>query len=507
MSIKRVKTINRICVILFLLLAAALMLLSLTAVSESVWVEHDADFALITSWGLVIKKLGISPLSAPDLKSALRLMLDMESALLLAGAIALAAALVLSVRHVLLRRRISLMAKQILIALPLTAVGLHIIYVEVTKDIREMSSTHLQAEYFLSGIRSALTLRIFALVLVIMLSCLILSFIAIKRFAGLRRAAVALSRGEYGYRVRVKGNDEVTDIARAFNSMAERVEHSFDAISKTNSSFSRFVPQELFAILGKESALDINPGDSALRRCSLLCFYTSAFEEYTGGDLFDNLSRYYQEVMPAVHSEGGVVEHCSETEMLALFQKPPSSAILAAGRIIDALRNSGAVVGNCADSCCAVIGCRSIRIGVIGHENKLSAVVVSGFIRESRLIGNLAEKLGCRILMTGEAYSQGGLPKGAAFRFIGNAEVGNVTYPLYEVFPDGPYTERFREAKLFGRAVELYYSSEFYEARNLFVEVIKKSPGDLVAREYLLLSDILLQTSEPPRPLLSAGGK
>ncbi|MBO7335516.1 MAG: hypothetical protein J6U42_01105, partial [Lachnospiraceae bacterium] len=42
------------------------------------------------------------------------------------------------------------------------------------------------------------------------------------------------------------------------------------------------------------------------------------------------------------------------------------------------------------------------------------------------------------------------------------------------------------------KALELYYASDFYLARNLFAEVVKECPEDLVARWYLFKCEGML---------------
>lgn len=359
----------------------------------------------------------------------------------------------------------------------------------------EAAIPYLQTSFFLEQTERSLTVRVTALMLAVTAAYLAVLYLALRRLGKLRRGTSALREGNYAYRVRVRGRDEIADIAEAFNAMAERVGDAVSNISGTSESYSRFVPREMFAVLDRETALDVKPGDSADVPAALLCLYTETFETYRGDDLFENLCRYYEAVMPAVLSRGGVIVSYTEDELWALFIDRRTGAAVRAAE--SAVKSAIKAAGDLNVECAAVIGKADIKVGVIGHGNRLSAAIVSPLVREFRKLAGIGGRLGCRILMTADAYAD---VNGAAdSRFIGYAQTdGETAKPLYELLLEDSKRAGRDE---FAHALKLYHEGSYYEARAVFIEVIKKSPQDLTAREYLLLSDALTQSPGEPKPI------
>ena len=69
------------------------------------------------------------------------------------------------------------------------------------------------------------------------------------------RASQAMARGEYGQRIEVRGRDEVADLARAFNQMAQQVDRSSRAMRQLIADVSHELKTPLTSIRGFSQAL------------------------------------------------------------------------------------------------------------------------------------------------------------------------------------------------------------------------------------------------------------
>lgn len=75
-----------------------------------------------------------------------------------------------------------------------------------------------------------------------------------------------------------------------------------------------------------------------------------------------------------------------------------------------------------------------------------------------------------------------------SMRCIGYIVISGVNRNLYEVLEAYPASQRYAmemQTGKFTRALELYYGSDFYLARNIFAEILRECPQDEVAKWYL----------------------
>ena len=76
-----------------------------------------------------------------------------------------------------------------------------------------------------------------------------------RPIAEMTRASQAMARGEYGQRIEVRGRDEVADLARAFNQMAQQVDRSSRSMRQLIADVSHELKTPLTSIQGFSQAL------------------------------------------------------------------------------------------------------------------------------------------------------------------------------------------------------------------------------------------------------------
>jgi hypothetical protein len=88
----------------------------------------------------------------------------------------------------------------------------------------------------------------------------------------------------------------------------------------------------------------------------------------------------------------------------------------------------------------------------------------------------------------------------ASLRYIGFVSAGGKELKLYEVLDALPASARYlREntAKNFAEALRLFYERDFYFARNIFSDILRKSPEDEIAKWYLFECEKYLDEAVP----------
>ena len=140
-------------------------------------------------------------------------------------------------------------------------------------------------------------------------------------------------------------------------------------------------------------------------------------------------------------------------------------------------------------------------IGIVGAEERLEAMTISEHTSFTRFLQPLAAEYGAAVLMTGSAA--GLIPdfhRRYHARTIGFVRMKTLDRleRLYDVFDgDGETTRRLKEEtrEQFEKGVALFCSHQYYEARLLFIEVLKKHRRDRAAKNYLYLCDTYYRQS------------
>lgn len=228
-------------------------------------------------------------------------------------------------------------------------------------------------------------------------------------------------------------------------------------------SYSRFVPIEMFKLLNRESVLEVTAGNGATVNAALLELRIHG--EYDGEDFFRYLNVFFERVTPCITQNGGIIERHADNGLTAIF----------AGGAEYALKAAVGLGGKCT----AVISNERVSVGIIGYDRRISMGIVS---RHSlKKLAELGEKMGCSVILTDGGGSLNS-------RLLGYAG-GRAVYDVFEYDTPELKKGKLDTQRTFERAVALYHDADFHGARNGFIEVIKRSPLDLAAREYLLLSD------------------
>ena len=325
----------------------------------------------------------------------------------------------------------------------------------------------------------------------------------------LKNSARAIAGGDYSARVKITAADEVAEIAAAFNNMAESVDESYRHIQAIRDGYRQFVPEKMMAILGKKSIEQVGPGTYAHLRANYLLLSTDSFEFYRNKEFFDALSRFYGCVMPPITNAGGVIERYAGRGLTAVFDSSTETALNALIHMFAALDQLNAQLrlkGLAEMECRTMLSYGDSVMGVAGDSRRLNLITVSRFTYEAGQVGRMGKKYGCRVVLTKAALESLGkeLPR-YRHRLLGYISNDQLLLPIYDFYDsEEPSLMEAKDQtkKMFEEAIEHYYQSEYPAALALLIEVIKKSPRDRAAREYLKESHSRLETGQPPGLLL-----
>ncbi len=326
----------------------------------------------------------------------------------------------------------------------------------------------------------------------------------------LKESVQAIIRGRLGVQTPVRGHDEVAEIGRVFNQMSTSIEFHVNELTDLNEGYYKFVPSKMFQLLRKSSVIDVKLGDQTNEEITILSFNAVKFEEIVstmnGEEMFTLINRIFSNLVPIVNGNGGVVDKFENAGLVAFYTGGNERALATAISVCQTMDQLNAEQGFGPERQIEMangLSYGSVMIGIVGHEERLAATTVSEHTNLSGYLRKTAPKYGARILTTATAISQiADFDDKFNARFVGflHIRANNTLEKLYDVF-DGDQEEKrlFKKQtkELFEKGVNLYCTKEFYEARLVFIEVLKRFRQDAAAKEYLYRCDRYYQLKDP----------
>lgn len=298
----------------------------------------------------------------------------------------------------------------------------------------------------------------------------------LRALSSLKDAVNRITQGNQNVLVQVKTKDEIGDISQAFNLMSAYV----DQRNKESIAYNRFVPQEIHALLGENTA-SAGLGDRTDLPLSLLCAgIHGLFEE---NNPFDRFNRCYAQIAAATGRGEGFMQPMEPTCGFSLFRPPNREVLETALELYESLREDGVTIA---------LDFGVATVSVMGMEERLQIAVLSPMTERLRQLQTYASLLGSGVLITGDFYQSLEEPKLYRHRYLGMVVLENYSIALYDFF-DADSPDRFRRKQEsledFNAGIDCFYRGERKKARDRFVRVLRLFPEDNISRQYLFLCE------------------
>lgn len=347
-----------------------------------------------------------------------------------------------------------------------------------------------QVWYYQWNLKNASSMLLLALTVALM----VILYIFLRPLKTLKECAGKLAAGDLGVTVAVHGHDEVADISMAFNQMSLEMEKYVGEIRRISDGYYKFIPAKILDLLGKESIQDVKLGDQVTGEFTILSLHAIDYPKqsvsFSAEEAYKDINRMLSILVEPINRHSGMVEHFEDTGLSALFMAGSREALDAAIDMQKLMKQL--LPGN---GRTIAISYGQVMIGVIGHQERMEATTISAHSDLAKALRLKGDQYGARILITHLVYKQiPGFEERYHARYLGNIYLtANNTYErVYDVY-DGDCEEEFyykeQTKQLFERGVGLFVAKKFYEARLVFVEVLKQHRKDKAAKEYLYRCD------------------
>ena len=263
-------------------------------------------------------------------------------------------------------------------------------------------------------------------------------------------------------------------------------------------NYYRFVPKGMDQLLKKQEVADIEIGDRNKIRGCMVHFQMENIKNVSDGEYMDVMTESLG-LMHQIREKGKGFYISAGGDLLerkVFFELNPKEALSFAVELYQAhgtkekLKNTNIIM---------MLHEADYRYGVSGVEDMMTPFIYSA---EEKIldayVGALA-KAKAGVVLTKQTLDAIG--EGFSVRYIGFVSGGETqgSIKLYECLD--AYKEDKRKVMkesdvFFQKALKLFYSNDFYLARNAFNEVLKLNEQDEIARWYLFRCEYLLNKSE-----------
>jgi hemerythrin len=278
-------------------------------------------------------------------------------------------------------------------------------------------------------------------------------------------------------------------------------------LAQVQSAYSRFVPPQLLELLGKESILDVDWGNQAEKKMTILFSdirgFASMSERMSPQQCFDFINAYLSFMEPVVLAHGGFIDKYIGDSVMALFPARGDDALRAALGMLRELGQFNAQravqqselalehVERRGGEVQVGIGMNSglLMLGVIGGSNRMEVTVISDAVNLASRVETLTKTYQTPILITQHTLNSIRYPADFSIRFIDRVRVRgkHLAQSIYEVFDADP--PALKAAKLASRdtfedALAHYHFRRMEDALALFSDCLEHNPGDTPAAVY-----------------------
>ncbi|MFI3312571.1 MAG: HAMP domain-containing protein [Eubacteriales bacterium] len=347
------------------------------------------------------------------------------------------------------------------------------------------------------GAKNLWTLHLAVMVLLIGLLTGVIVY-SLYPLGRLKRTVNRIAEGDLGVQTTVHGHDEVAEISQVVNRMSYNVAYRDREIRATSEGYSRFVPAEVFQLLDKSSVIDVELADQTYVDGVILGCGVSSFDQAVRAmdakEMFTFINQILEEMVPTVEATGGMVDTFDKAGLVAIYTKGGAGALDAAIALRRNLRTTQ-LERDLGGDFHGVISAGPAMIGIVGAKERLEAMTISEHSCFARFLRPLAVAQGAHILITDSAARK--IPNfHTAYhsRLLGYVRMHTLEtveriYDVYDGSDESTYACKELTKATFEKGVELYCTGAFYDARLLFIEVLKQHRQDKAAQKYLYLCD------------------
>lgn len=263
------------------------------------------------------------------------------------------------------------------------------------------------------------------------------------------------------------------------------------------SSYDRFVPYKLLALLNKKDITDIKLGDQVERSLTILFSdirgFTSLSERLTPQENFNFINSYFSQMEPLISVNNGILDKFIGDAIMAIFPTSPDDAFNCALQMLKQLAqyNEGRKRAGYEPVRIGIgLNTGLAMIGTVGGYNRMDGTVISDAVNLCARIESLTKTYGVDLLVGESTYYGLTSEHKKQARFVDRVLVKGKykAQSIYEIFAGDAVSSKRKKLetkKLFEEALAHFHYENIDTAKHLLKKCLKINEADIPARIYL----------------------
>lgn len=281
-------------------------------------------------------------------------------------------------------------------------------------------------------------------------------------------------------------------------------------ISKIHGAYTRFIPQDLLQLLGKENIIDVRLGDQVLRDMSVLFLdirqFSKISETLTPKENFDFLNSYFATVNPVIKKHCGFIDKYIGDSVMALFANRPDDALLAAISLQDELEvfnTSRRTEFKPPIQIGLGVHHGPLMLGTLGTAERMEGTVIADSVNLASRLENMTKVFSVDLITSQDTLLMSENPNQFEFRSLGRVRPPGFSRLLnvVEIFNGDSEQQRELKLKTLARheeALKAFHRGDWDAAVSAWTFILDENPADRVVAHYL---DRAVRYQQNPPPL------
>jgi len=277
-------------------------------------------------------------------------------------------------------------------------------------------------------------------------------------------------------------------------------------------SYARFIPAEVFTLIGKNSVIEVSLGDATQTEITVLFSdirsFTALSETMSPSENFEFLNALMKRPGPVIRQNNGFIDKYIGDSIMAIFPKSPEDALNAGIQMKQNLfaYNLRRKAKGLSELKIGIgINTGKVIMGTIGEEERMDATVISDAVNLASRIEGLTKQFETTILISEQTLFRLTDPSKYKYRMLDQVHVKGKQEPvaIFEIF-DGDPPEEFSMKcvmqRSFEHAVQNFQNKMYPDAIKIFRKILDVNPSDTQAKIYLERSERYIVLENRPYP-------
>ena len=316
----------------------------------------------------------------------------------------------------------------------------------------------------------------------------------LKPVSMIREEIEEWTKGNYTRLTVSKKNSEVFDIVRILNGSVNDFTARIYQLSRLNTAYFRFVPQNIMKILERESVVDVEAGDKKGFVAPVAYFLMMQSQDVVRSDeeRFAYSNQYFAILNSVLMDYQSMFSLINDdlTKITAAFEGKTSALLSLSKRLLSEIEQFNKYNQENIITPLIVIAKPQVTLAMAGDNSRITPMLITAESSTVDIINNTFESSGCEVILLQTAFKDMPNLDKNDYRYIGYMEIENESkiigmYDYFAASNEKTVKMKRETLPLFNEAMESFYVGDFQKAKELYSKVLDIDSSDGIARWYL----------------------